>query len=77
MLFLKCILFLGFLFLVDCVIVNNISDLELELIGVEYVIFGVIVFDFGIYKCIVVNIVNLVIKEVVVNVIVGVWVSEW
>lgn len=72
MLFLKCILFLGFLFLVDCVIVNNISDLELELIGVEYVIFGVIVFDFGIYKCIVVNIVNLVIKEVVVNVIVGV-----
>lgn len=56
----------------DCVIVNNISDLELELIGVEYVIFGVIVFDFGIYKCIVVNIVNLVIKEVVVNVIVGV-----
>lgn len=72
MLFLKCILFLGFLFLVDCVIVNNICDLELELIGVEYVIFGVIVFDFGIYKCIVVNIVNLVIKEIIVNVIVGI-----
>lgn len=60
---------IGFLFLLDCVIVNYIYDLEGKFIGVEYVIIVVIVFDVGIYECRVFNKFNVVIKMIVVFVI--------
>ena len=56
--------------------VNNISDLESELTGVEYVISGAIVSDSGTYKCTAANTVNLVTKEITVNVTADVLVSE-
>lgn len=52
--------------------VNNIRDLESELTGVEYVISGAIVSDSGTYKCTAANTVNLVTKEITVNVTAGI-----